>query len=132
MLKCIRCGNRGSIRISSFENLTLALDRQRAFNDFTGLLRRHFSHEVVENVYCGFCSWNDFKSQVRQALGELQRAGAKAAPKQLSRVKSEEKFHLAKAAKKRNAIETLESILAELERLSKYDIKEVDRLGTER
>lgn len=129
VLKCIRCGNRGNIRISSFDNLTLSLQKKLAVNDLLGLLRVHFSNEIVENVFCGFCSWSDFKSQISGALENLRRKNGQKSEKQLTRTKSEEKFRMVKPNKKMTRAEILETILKELDKMSKYDIKEVDRLG---
>lgn len=71
----------------------------------------------------------DFKSQIRQVKEDLARKHGKAPNEELKRIKSEEKFQSAKPKRDMGHLEAIEKIWRELDKLSKYDIKEVDRLG---
>lgn len=121
VLKCIRCGNRGNIRISSFENLTLSLQSQFPVNNLSDLLSLHFKNEILENVYCGHCSWQDFKSQIEKR---------KLKKKQITKTSSEQNFK-PQPPKNPTQSEILQFIWDELHNISKYDIKEIDRLGAQ-
>jgi hypothetical protein len=90
------------------------------------LLKLHFKNEILEDVYCGFCSWKQFRFKVQVALKKVEQTQP---PQKIQAPRTKSEKGAQKKSKPKSEVEVLQRLLQELDRISKYDIKEVDRLG---